>query len=78
MEQEVKKRTRRTISKEEKIQKLQEEISKHESKILELKARIAELETPSITMKDVTTRAKEYVLTPEELMKAVDKLLAKK
>ena len=78
MEQKTTKRTRRTISKEEKIQKLQDEISKHEAKILELKQKIENLETPQVTMKDVTAKAKEYGLTPEELMKAVDKLGSKK
>ena len=71
------KRTRRVIPKEEKIQKLQSEIAKHESKISELKAKIAEIEKPSSSMRDITRRIKESGLSPDEVMKALDKLCKK-
>jgi len=78
VEQEPKKRTRRTISKEEKIQKFQEEIAKHEAKIAEIKKKIDELEKPSASMRDITSKIKELGLSPDDVMKAIDKLGAKK
>lgn len=71
------KRTRRSFSREEKIAKFQEEISKHEMKIAELKNKIAELEKPAIGLRDVTARIKELGISPDEVMKALDKLASK-
>ena len=78
MEQEPKKRTRRIISKEEKIQKYQEEIAKYEAKIADTKKKIAELEKPSVGMRDITAKIKELGLSPDDVMKAIDKLGGKK
>lgn len=78
MEQDTKKRTRRTISKEEKIQKIQDEIAKYESKIAELRKKIEELEKPSVSLRDITSKIKELGLSPDDVMKAIDKLGAKK
>lgn len=77
-EQEPKKRTRRTISKEEKIQKFQEEIAKYEAKIAEAKKKIDELEKPSTNLRDITAKIKELGLSPDDVMKAVEKLGSKK
>ena len=74
MEQEATKRTRRTISKEEKIQKLCDEIAKHEAKIVELKAKISDLEKPPIGLRDVTARIKTMDVSLDDVMKALDKL----
>ena len=74
MEEQTTKRTRRTISKEEKIQKLQDEIAKHEIKIAELKAKIADLEKPPIGLRDVTARIKAMDVPLVDVMKALDKL----
>lgn len=78
MEQDTKKRTRRTISKEEKIQKIQDEIAKYESRIAELRKKIEELEKPSVSLRDITSKIKELGLSPDDVMKAIDKLGAKK
>ena len=78
MEQETKKRTRRTITKEEKIQKFKDEIAKYEAKIAETKKKIEELEKPSVNLRDVTAKIKELGLSPDEAMKAIEKLGNKK
>lgn len=77
-DQEPKKRTRRTISKEEKIQKFQDEIAKYEAKIAEARKKIDELERPSSNLRDVTAKIKELGLSPDDVMKAIDKLASKK
>ena len=73
MEQEKKKRGPRR-SKEQIIQKYQEDIAKHESKIAELKKKIDEVNTPAVNLRDVTARIKELGLSPEDVMKAVEKM----
>ena len=78
MEQETKKRTRRTITKEEKIQKFKDEIAKYEAKIAEAKKKIDEIEKPSTNLRDITAKIKELGLSPDEVMKAVEKLGSKK
>ena len=75
--QEPKKRTRRTISKEEKIAALNEKIAKHESQIADLKQQIEALNKPSVTMKDIRTKIDELGLSYDDVMKAVDKLAKK-
>lgn len=71
------KRTRRLFSREEKIARFQEEIAKHEAKIAELKGKISELEKPAVGLRDVTARIKELGISPDEVMKALDKLVSK-
>ena len=82
MEQEAKKRIRR--SKEEiaqdKIQKLEEKIADWESKIAAAKKEIEELKNPPVVVvkfKDVKAKADELGVSPEDLMKAVEKLAKK-
>lgn len=72
--QEPAKRTRRTISKEEKIAALNEKIAKHEEQIANLKQQIEALSKPTITMKDIRTKIDELGLSYDDVMKAVDKL----
>lgn len=72
--EETKKRTRRTIPKEEKIQKLEEEIAKYETKISELRKKIDELQKPPVGLRDITAKIKELGLSPDDVMKAIDKL----
>lgn len=68
------KRTRRRITKEEKIANIQAEISKHEAKIADLKKKISDLDKPPIKMKDVNAKIKSLGLSPEEVLKAIEKL----
>ena len=75
--QEVTKRTRRKITKEEKIAALNEKIAKHESQIADLKAQIEALNKPQVTMRDITNKIKELDIPIEDVMKAVDKLAKK-
>lgn len=75
--QEQEKRTRRKISKEEKIAILNEKITKHESQIADLKAQIEALNKPQVTMRDITNKIKELDIPIEDVMKAVDKLAKK-
>ena len=74
---ETKKRTRRTISKEEKITTLNEKIAKHEAAIAELRSQIDALNNPSLTMKDLANKIKEHDIPLDDVMKAVDKLAKK-
>lgn len=76
--EETKKRTRTTKTAEEKIAELEAKIAYHTEAISTLKAKIDELNTPKMTMKDVTAKAKECGISADELMKLVDKLAAKK
>lgn len=75
--QEQEKRTRRKISKEEKIAVLNEKIAKHEAQIADLKAQIEALNKPQVTMRDITNKIKELDIPIEDVMKAVDKLAKK-
>ena len=74
---EEQKRTRRRISKEEKIAALQAKVDMHEKKIAELKEQIAALQAPAVNMHTVTSRAKELGVSAEELLKAVEKIAKK-
>ena len=76
--EETKKRTRTTKTTEEKITELEAKIAYHTEAINALRAKIDELNTPKMTMKDVTAKAKECGISADELMKLVDKLAAKK
>lgn len=73
-EQEKTKRTRRKITKEEKIAALQDKIEEYRKKIDELFKKINDLEEPPVTMKDVTSKIKELDLPLTDVMKAVEKL----
>lgn len=75
MEQETK-RIRRSKEevKEAKIAKLQEEIAKYEDKIAECKKKIEELNAPSTNLRDVTAKIKELGLSPDDVMKVIEKL----
>lgn len=75
--QEVTKRPRRKISKEDKIAALNEKIAKHLSQIEDLKAQIEALNKPQVTMRDITNKIKELDIPIEDVMKAVDKLAKK-
>lgn len=75
--QEATKRTRRKISKEDKIAALNEKIAKHLSQIEDLKAQIEALSKPQLTMRDITNKIKELNIPIEDAMKAVDKLAKK-
>lgn len=75
--QETTKRTRRKITKEEKIATLNDKIAKHESQIADLKAQIEALSKPQLTMRDITNKIKELDISIEDVMKAVDKLAKK-
>lgn len=75
--QEVTKRTRRKITKEEKIAALNEKIAKHLSQIEDLKDQIEALNKPQVTMCDITNKIKELDIPIEDVMKAVDKLAKK-
>lgn len=75
--QEQEKRTRRKISKEEKIATLNEKIAKHEAQIADLKAQIEALNKPQVTIRDITNKIKELDIPIEDVMKAVDKLAKK-
>ena len=75
--QEQEKRTRRKISKEEKIAVLNDKIAKHEAQIADLKAQIEALNKPQVTMRDITNKIKELDIPIEDVMKAVDKLAKK-
>lgn len=74
--EETKKRVRRSKSevKDQKIKKYMEEIAKHQAKIAELNKKIDELDTPTITMRDVTSKIKELGLSPDDVLKAVEKI----
>ena len=76
MEEQVKKRVRRNKNeiKDQKIKQYLEEIAKHEAKITELNKKITELETPQVSLKDVTAKIKELKLSPEDVLKAVEKM----
>jgi len=76
-EQEVTKRTRRKISKEEKIAALQEKIEMHRQKIEELTKQIADPNEPPVTLRDVSNRIKELDLPLNDVMKAVEKMAKK-
>jgi len=76
-EQEVTKRTRRKISKEEKITALQEKIEMHRQKIEELTKQISDLNEPPVTLRDVSNRIKELDLPLNDVMKAVEKMAKK-
>ena len=76
-DQQQEKRTRRKITKEEKIAALNEKIAKHEAQIAELKAQIESLNKPQVTMRDITNKIKELDISIEDVMKAVDKLAKK-
>lgn len=76
MEEQVK-RTRRKITKEEKIAALQEKIEVHRKKIEELCEQINALNTPPVSMRDVTTKIKELDLDLSDVMKAVEKMSKK-
>lgn len=76
-EQEVTKRTRRKISKEEKIATLQDKIEMHRQKIEELTKQISELNEPPVTLRDVSNRIKELDLPLNDVMKAVEKMAKK-
>lgn len=73
-EQERTKRTRRKITKEEKIAALQDKIEEYRKKIDGLFKKINDLEEPPVTMKDVTSKIKELDLPLTDVMKAVEKL----
>ena len=75
--QEQEKRTRRKISKEEKIAVLNEKIAKHEAQIADLKAQIEALNKPQVTKRDITNKIKELDIPIEDVMKVVDKLAKK-
>ena len=70
------KRTRRSKAeaKEQRIQKYRDEIAKHQEKIAQLEQKIKEEETPEVSLKDVTARIKELGVSPEEVIKAIEKL----
>lgn len=76
-EQEITKRTRRKISKEEKIATLQAKIEMHRQKIEELTKQISELNEPPVTLRDVSNRIKELDLPLNDVMKAVEKMAKK-
>jgi cell division protein FtsL len=73
-EQEKVRRTRRKISKDEKIAALQEKITEHELKIKALRQQIDDLNEPQASMRDITARIKELGLPANEVMKALEKL----
>lgn len=75
--QETTKRTRRKITKEEKIAVLNDKIAKHEAQIADLKAQIEALNKPQVTMRDITNKIKELDIPIEDVMRAVDKLAKK-
>lgn len=68
------KRTRRKITKEEKIAELQAKIESHRQKIEELSKKIMELNEPPVSMRDVTSKIKELDVPLTDVMKAVEKL----
>ena len=70
------KRTRRPKEeiKEAKLIKLQDEITKYEAKIAECKKKIEELNAPSANLRDVTAKIKELGLSPDDVMKAIEKM----
>lgn len=74
---ETKKRTRRTFTKEEKIEALNAKIAKYEAAIAELKSQIEALNKPSVTIKDLANKIKENNIPIDDVMKAVDKLAKK-
>jgi len=80
MEQEVKKRIRR--SKEEinkaKIEKLESQIAEWKSKIAVAEKEIEELKNPPVAKKDIWERADELGVTPEEILAFVEKTGKKK
>ncbi len=73
----IAKRTRRKISKEEKIAELQAKISDHELKIKALRQKIEDLNAPQASLRDITSKIKELGLPANEVMKALDKLAKK-
>lgn len=73
MEQETK-RTRRTITKEEKIAKYEADIAKYEGKIAEARKKIEELKAPGVGLRDITAKIKELGLAPDDVMKAIEKM----
>ena len=60
--------------KEAKLTKLQDEITKYEAKIAECKKKIEELNAPSTNLRDVTAKIKELGLSPDDVMKAIEKM----
>lgn len=72
-------RIRRSKSqiKQDRIQKYQDEIAAHKAKIAELEQKIKAEETPEINIKDVTAKIKELGVSPEEVLKAIEKLASK-
>lgn len=63
--------------KQERIQKYIDEIARYKEKISILEQRIKEEETPSVSIKDVTSKIKELGVSPEDVLKAVEKLASK-
>lgn len=68
------KRTRRKITKEEKIAELRAKIESHRQKIEELSKKIMELNEPPVSMRDVTSKIKELDVPLTDVIKAVEKL----
>ena len=70
------KRGRRTKAeiKQENIQKYTDEIKRYKDKIAILEQRIKDEETPEVSIKDVTAKIKELGVSPEEVLKAIEKL----
>ena len=54
-----------------------DEIARYKEKISILEQRIKEEETPSVSIKDVTSKIKELGVSPEDVLKAVEKLANK-
>lgn len=83
MEQETKKRVRRskeTIT-QDKIRKLEERVADYEAKIAEAKKEIDELKNslaPVVKKRDIWSRADELGVSPEEVMKLIEKAGKKK
>lgn len=83
MEQEVKKRTRRSKDQiaQEKIQKLEAKMTDYESKIAEAKKEIESLKNPpapTVKWSDLRKRAEELGVTPEEILAFIEKTGKKK
>ena len=75
MENEAKKRNRRTKDelKADRIQRYNEEIAKYKEKIAELEQKIKDEEIPPVTFKDVTAKIKEMGISPDEVIKLLEK-----
>ena len=79
MEKEIKKRIRRSKEeiKEQRIQKYRDEIAKCREKIAELERKIKDEEAPSVSIKDVTDKIKEMGISPDEVIKKLEKMKKK-